>query len=476
MTCVFPVCRKDSTDLLRLLRWVARLGGTGGHNAVIVADSDTPYRDVLDAQGLCKAMFDVTHVLTTQESTQGWPAGSNALFKLACQECTCGPWLWCEADCVPIKATWLDDIAAAYIAGGKPFMGHVYQTNNPKFPATVLSGIAVYPANAFDYLSPFLDGQKAWDVAAASVIVHLAHHSPTIQHFWGQPGLPPTFAHAKTPRSPVNTFTLANLQPGAVLFHRNKDGTLIALLGGEPVPCSDLLVVFPFCNKDGDMALKNMRWIHELGRKYDYDVLLCYEDRTEPRWVNGIRSEATACFSRVFEHCYPQPINYPAGPNWAFKQTAMHVCGVHKRPWLWMEFDAIPLKPDWIAVLDSEYRRCGKPFFGPVVPGLGHVNGTCVYPANALDVFPRMMANHEAAGWDVQMRDEMIGLCADASHVYQHAWGVERNRLHPYRGNAPTFRGIGDLRWLNRESVIFHRCKDGSLIDQLRKQNHSIQR
>lgn len=471
MTVVFPVCRKDSPDLLRLLRWLKKLHPSrmDDHDAVIVADADTPYRDVLEARSMAESMFGVVHVLTTEESVQGWPQGSNALFKLACQECTCGPWLWCEADCVPLNKFWLRDIEDAYKAGGKPFMGHVYHTNNPKFPATVMSGVAVYPPNAIDYLAPFLDGPKAWDVASAGVVVPLAHHTPSIQHFWGQPNLPPTFAHAKTPRSPVNTFTLANLQQGAVLFHRNKDGTLIALLSGEPVPSTDLLVVFPFCNKDADMALKNMEWIRELNPKYEFDVLLSFQEDTEPKITARIANSAFVCFRSVQQFAYPCPPPHLIGPNWAFKQAAIR-CSQLKRPWLWMEFDAIPLKPEWIDVLDREYRNCGKLFFGPIVPGMGHMNGTGIYPANAVDIFPRMMANGDTSGFDVQMKDEMIGMCADASHVYQHAWGVEKNRLHPFRGNSPTFRSVGDLRWINRDAVIFHRCKDGSLIDRIKQQ------
>jgi hypothetical protein len=81
-------------------------------------------------------------------------------------------------------------------------------------------------------MAPGWEESKAFDMATAPVTVPLSAHTKLLQHFWGPTrDNPPTFAEVKTAESPINTFTLANLNPEAVVFHRNKDGTLLKLLG-----------------------------------------------------------------------------------------------------------------------------------------------------------------------------------------------------------------------------------------------------
>lgn len=472
MTVAFPVCRKDCEALLRLLRWIERLGPQQQrHEAVILADADTPYQQCIEARDICQRYFGACRLLATEESVQGWPQGANALFRLACSVFAGKkPFLWLEPDAVPLKPNWLDAIADEYAKCGQPFLGHVYQTNNPKFPAQCLSGVAVYPLTAASFVAQPFDDSKAFDVACSPYYVPETHNSRLIQHFWGQPGLPPTFALRKTAASPVNTFTLDNLWPEAVIFHRNKDGTLISLLSGEPLPCTDLMVVFPFCNKDAAMMQKMLRWCQELAGKYDADALISYEQGTNDNAVRAIRQQVKATFRAMGECCYPPPPRGFLPQTWAFKHAAEFVYKNLRRPFVWMEYDAIPLKPGWIDALAAEYVRTGKAFMGPIVQGMGHMNGTGVYPGDAAVRIAKAI-NYGGNAWDVSMRGEMIHDCHNCGHLFQHAWGVERQRLHPFIGNAPSFRSVGDLRrWLLPTAVVFHRCKDGSLIDRLREQ------
>lgn len=56
------------------------------------------------------------------------------------------------------------------------------------------------------------------------------HHAKCYQYFWGEPGLAPTFRDRHEKGEPKNVFTLEQLRHDAVVFHRNKDNTLIPLL------------------------------------------------------------------------------------------------------------------------------------------------------------------------------------------------------------------------------------------------------
>lgn len=309
----------------------------------------------------------------------------------------------------------------------------------------------------------------AFDIATAPVVVPQATNTPLIQHFWGKKNLPPTFAPEKLPDSPVNTFTLANLNPDAVVFHRNKDVTLLRELGYSANSVShetQFMVVYPFFNGDAAGACKNMEWIADLGNNSRHEVLLWYERGTEKKWITRIEAAAKHAFSGVTCAAYATKIR---GPNGAFVEAAKTLQRM-RRNWLWMEYDAIPIKPQWVDALQSRYDRCGMEFCGPVIPGPSHMNGTGIYPADTPDIIPNTMRTKDTVGFDVIMKPEMIDLCADCSDIYFHCWGVVNGRLHPSGGDAPSFApGSPLLNQIPSSAVIMHRCKDGTLIDRLRE-------
>jgi hypothetical protein len=68
------------------------------------------------------------------------------------------------------------------------------------------------------------------------------------------------------------------------------------------------------------------------------------------------------------------------------------------------------------------------------------------------------------------MKDEMIWECHNAEPLIQHVWGIVNGQTHPILGEAPVFRTQNEVKsWLNPKAVLFHRCKDASLIDRLRE-------
>jgi len=78
---------------------------------------------------------------------------------------------------------------------------------------------------------------------------------------------------------------------------------------------------------------------------------------------------------------------------------------------------------------------------GPVVDGMGHMNGTGFYPANTPDYIPNTMRRLDYA-WDIGMKNEMMHECHDCRHLLQHVWIVDRNGVfQPHgSGGVPTFR------------------------------------
>jgi hypothetical protein len=361
----------------------------------------------------------------------------------------------------------------AYSQQSKKFLGHIYVNQKPEFPRRAMSGIGVYPAETDKVL--FEVQAVAFDMHHAETIVANATHTQLIWHFWGMMDLAPTFAEFKSTNSPINEMALENIPKEAVIFHRCKDGSLLRLLTSMKFPhakpvSGPLLAVIAFCGKDVELAKRNLHWMVELGGVKGFPCLLSYDDYTSKHHVQEIRKLAEAAFGEVKSNPYRArtDLGWPAGANVAWQNTAQFVEANYRIPWLWIEADAVPVKPSWMEVISGEYYKRGKSFFGPVVDERGHCNGVMVYPWNAASRLPRAMAATGLA-WDYVCFPDMQSDHATAEPYIQHVWGWHENRAHPHAGDAMRFHNQSDLRWLKPEAALFHRAKDGSLIERLRE-------
>lgn len=460
----------DLHEAADLLLWIRQLGGAKANDGLLVVDAGVSWSDAVEMLTLANEVFRHVQILTTEQSVTGWPRGANTLFLRAAEHCaSCNqPFLWLEPDCVPLSKDWLDRIQSVYTTG---FFGHIYDCNSPGLPTRLLSGVAVYPPNAYEIIHPHVGNQPhlAWDVSAAEAILPTASDCPLFHHFWGQQDQPPTFALKKTDQSPANTLTLDHLRKEAVLFHRNKDGSLRRLVAGKlgMAPLGNFVVVLPVCNHDADLMLRLLDWIATLGGANTHEALVSYDATTVRGTISRVVSKASACFSMVHQTHYtvPRGTQFPQTAAW---QHAAHTMAGMNRPWLWLEADCVPLKANWLVALQDEYDRCGKPFCGPIVHGPGHCNGTAIYPANTPQILPRTMS-HTQNAWDVECRDEMGPNCFDST-LWELAWGVTNGALNPVSGDElPSFpKGSPLLAQIKRNAVIFHRDKSGSLIERLR--------
>lgn len=461
MIAILPFCKADTPAALRLLKWISQLGGCKKHTALLVADCEVQWSDATQALKLAKLSFLSVKLITTEKPCDyPWPTGANLMF-LTGANAVNEPFFWLEPDAVPLKRDWLDTIEEAYRNCGKMFMGPVLDSNDAALPKRYMAGTAVYPCNAGVLIEKQLKG-GAWDMDAADMIVPRAAHTDLIHHLWGEKNNPPVFAETNIPGT--NVFCPKQIHPEAVVFHRNKDGSLIRMLSGQTD--RDLIVVISFCEKDAFIAQKNLEWINKLSGKQAYDLVLAY-DQTAERYSQPIENIAIHAFRSVQKIRYHlKERGWPQAPNLVFQMIARHMQGIG-RPWLWLEPDAIPIKPDWLNVLKAEYLRARRPFMGAIVPQMGHMNGVGIYPANTPELIPTGMRATSGA-WDTEMRQDMIGKCHDAGHLIQHCWGIHNGCAHPHTGDLPHFRSRDDVnKWLLPSAVLFHRCKDGSLIDQL---------
>lgn len=488
MTVVFPFFQGDVPKLRDLIAWIKQLGGARNHSALLVADPATQWSDCLSLLGLTRAIFRDADFVCTEREVVGWPQGSNALFRKAIEEMAVRgqPFLWMEPDAIPLRSGWLDEIDAAYQRCERPFMGRIYGSTSHNTPPLMLSGIAVYPSDTIHRVGSLLS-ERAWDVSIANAIVPHAANTNLIQWFWGQPKLAPTFAHAKQHDSPINTFTLASLEKDAVLFHRNKDGTLMQLLerklweqgNGKAPP---LTVVMPFCSKDSALAYKTLSWMKQLHSPLPRTLVLHYDASVPGTDALRIKNVASQVFQTVTISRYPTPrrphVGWPAACNWAFRHGAGFMDQNIRTPWFWFEADAVAVKPNWLAQIEREYDYGKKPFMGSIIGDfdglrMGHINGTAVYPVDAMSYFPKALGNI-GYPWDAGMRDEMIHLAHRGNHLLQHCGAVIDGCCKPANGPQAHFSNQEDVaRLVQPSTVFFHPDKTGSLIDRLRERKVS---
>ena len=229
-------------------------------------------------------------------------------------------------------------------------------------------------------------------------------------------------------------------------------------------------VALPACAKDLNLMLANLEWQAELEPRKDFDCVLSVDAGLPTQAIQALETRAWKSFAEVSILTYPVPpnTNWPNAPNWAFQHTARHM-QQGQRPWFWMEADCIPLRPGWLTEWNRFYFQCGRPIMGVIVAGMGHCNGTAVYPACFPALSKRAMTCTDTA-WDGLMKDETIRHTCNAPHLLCHVWGIENGRARPFGGEAAHFRSWQDvLRWVNLDALLFHRAKDTSLIERLRE-------
>lgn len=228
-----------------------------------------------------------------------------------------------------------------------------------------------------------------------------------------------------------------------------------------------ITVVIPTCQKDMQLTIDNLRWQKDLDGKKDFTCILCFDASFPTQFISTITQLCRGTFEKVSVFKYPAPptTKWPYAPNWSFQHTARYMFGLGK-PWFWMEPDCIPLKKNWLDLLNQEYMMCNKPIMGSIIGGMGHCNGTAIYPHNICKLSNAAMTS-TSLGWDSEMKDETIHLTHPSKLMY-HIWGIDKGVAVQNGGTPVVFRTWDDVkRWVDFDCVTLHRCKNSSLIKML---------
>jgi len=234
MICVIAFCSKDADLQRRNLEWCLELDSGCGREGVLAYDTATPKADVAAIEALAQRYFTkVHHCLYQEPPVKGWPAACNWAWQSTArwmyESPLRQPWLWLEADAMPLKSGWFGTLEEAFNAGGKNFGGHVVKDMHH------MNGVGIYP---WDVMArnemAMLTRAAAWDVVLkpsterdCTPLNHLMQHAWNVHPqdrtmIWNGEGTPLTFRTLED----VDLYVNFN----AVLLHRIKDGSLMPLL------------------------------------------------------------------------------------------------------------------------------------------------------------------------------------------------------------------------------------------------------
>ncbi len=232
LVVVLPVARPDYHLACRWLKWVKALNDLRGDGALVHGLVVFGARSLseLQQQNLAELAAGIeggVYVVNPEDYERpeyGYAAAANHMLLQALllteKKYPGHPMLWCEADTVPMRASWVNEIQVEYYHAGRPFMGDFHaQCDIPH-----MTGNAVYPPD-WRKLAPSLlevvnkDPEWGWDSKCAAETVPQMHKASTIQQIW----MPPRFTNK----------TIGMVHHETALFHRDKNGSLIDLLSAR---------------------------------------------------------------------------------------------------------------------------------------------------------------------------------------------------------------------------------------------------
>ncbi len=229
------------------------------------------------------------------------------------------------------------------------------------------------------------------------------------------------------------------------------------------------IVVLPISRPDLHLGIKWLRWAIALRHHdvlYNYRLIVVPAASVLADEVDRIREECVKTVGfYVFQQreAYERPeLGYGAAANALFKEALELAEKLFPgAAMLWCEADTVATRPTWFDEIAAEYESCGRPFLGAFhsVGPIPHCSGNAVYPANWRELSPCLAGlpgPKPEQGWDSACAFEVVPQMAVARTIQQE-W------------ITPPFSEFNIDRILKKETALFHRSKDGTMIDVLAK-------
>ena len=269
-------------------------------------------------------------------------------------------------------------------------------------------------------------------------------------------------------------------------------------------------IVLNVCHKDREQALDLLNRIRELGGAKKHDLFIISNVvAAGAGLINELEEVAQACFATVLtkvnqdiqdERGWPyscnaawlyavqlmydrvkRPYRYepiagkPMSAEW--KVNVNEASARNNREWFWLEGDCMVLAGDCFDRIETEYREVStrktdkRVFMGAEVRYPQHrMSGVGVYPCWISPYTKSGIANlpDNKAPWDQVLANDFMPHVHFTSLI-QNIWNREPGKPE----TIPSFPDQESLSLIDPKAVLFHRCKDGTLLRQLRQRENS---
>jgi hypothetical protein len=261
MKIIIPVSERDITLATALSELLVLQGGLGAHHGVLLTAPNVTSRDGEIASNLQRAFGKftrvpleggITEVGGPQHPFQPHVYAANQMFQSAVRYLANtdnqDEWYWFEADNVPLKERWADELSRDYltsIALKRPFMGKVLPLaiyENKEGVVTIkedaaqpyMMGSGIYPAR-FDRYSQLWKSAKSipWDVSCQWEIVPKVTDTPKLLHNHSTKEykqLDSNTFSCNLVAMPSRSKTEVTITDEALVFHGCKDTSLIEIV------------------------------------------------------------------------------------------------------------------------------------------------------------------------------------------------------------------------------------------------------
>ena len=241
-----------------------------------------------------------------------------------------------------------------------------------------------------------------------------------------------------------------------------------------------LLVVLPYHAGDFELAKKLITWIAELGSCEPHSLLLCADSKVPQAQMRELMDIARPSFIRVNTMIVTVPTatndQRVWAPNVMFLNAARQVNETTKFDFLWLEPDCVPMHEGWLNRLADEWAECPDRFMGTIVeqnsqPDMPakYLNGVAIYSNNAIEVFEKIQSVKDSSqAFDIGAAAALVPRSVNTPMI-MHYWGTKELPPVFVEARMPDSpKNHVTLDFVRPDVALFHRSKDGKLIDLLR--------
>jgi hypothetical protein len=258
-----------------------------------------------------------------------------------------------------------------------------------------------------------------------------------------------------------------------------------------------MIIVIPVSKNDFSEPLNIFGFLKafKVFGSYSNHELLVVTRPADVSYAKAIYSFVSDLFERSTLHIFEEdgPLGWPQGPNYYWKHTIDYLKNNNNDlPWLWMELDLLPLKPNWADILEKEYHKQGKPCLGTIqdtftitsdmyrVIIAKHLQGTAVYPPDISKICSVWeYVDRIDKAFDVATQWEVIPNTADTKLIQQGFrtinYKILLNSLRIQGEDNGDMNGVVSYAQpIDPEAVLHHGCKDTSLADIVTSEDYKL--